>query len=158
MIAPVSAWLYGTIRQPGPWYRLLFALHTIALVFAVWMAARVEKRWVQATLAATALLLLLPGLAKTRDLWSGMTASAEREGKFYLASPGKVLLSEQGAWWFIPGVHDMYSPGAPHYVLAKDLAATRIQPNTPLWAWRDGHFRPICTSSAESGSLSTCLR
>lgn len=71
-----------------------------------------------------------------------MTASAELEGKFYLNNPDKVLLSEQEAWWFIPGVNWMYRVKTPHYVLAKDLAASKRKPGVPLWRLKDGSFVP----------------
>lgn len=153
---PVTNALYFFIRRPDSWYRILFVLHTIVVVFAAWAATRLPWRWAHVGLAAASLLIVAPGVVKTRNLWAEMTANAEREAMFYLGNPDKVLLSEQNDWWFVPGIDWMYKT-KPHYVLRKDLATARIEPGTPVWAWRSGRFRPICTSSAESGSLGGCL-
>jgi hypothetical protein len=97
-------------------------------------------------LAVVALAVLLPGVAKTRALWVDLTSSAKREGKFYLAHPDRVLLSEQEASWFIPGVEWMYGglkgTTTPHYVLMKDLANTKLPAGVPLWRYRNGSFVP----------------
>lgn len=155
-IVPVSYPLYGMIRRPDPWYRIVFLLHTIGIVFAAWCASQLPWRWARAGLAAVTLAVLLPGAVKTRNLWHEMNVSAEREAMFYLGNPDKILLSEQEAYWFIPGVTWMYKISEPHYVLARDLATARIRPGAPVWAWRDGRFRPICTSSPDSGDLKMC--
>jgi len=141
-ILPVSYPLYGMIRRPDPWYRIVFVLNTIVVCFGTYFAARWTPRRVQGALAIVALAVLLPGVAKTRALWMEMTASAEREGKFYLAYPDRMLLSEQEAWWFIPGIAWMYGAGSPHYVLSKDLAKTKLDPGVPLWRFSGGAFVP----------------
>ncbi len=69
-----------------------------------------------------------------------MTTRAELEGKFYVNNPDKILLSEQVAWWFIPGVYGMYQVKTPHYVLLKDLPD--LQPGTTIWRFRNGGFVP----------------
>jgi hypothetical protein len=142
-IFPVSWPLYGTIRSPDPWYRILFLLNTVVIVFAGYLVVHSVPRRMQLALAILALLILIPGTEKTRRLWSGMTASAEREGKFYLDNPDKVLLSEQ-VEWFIPGIHWMYQVKTPHYVLPKDLPT--VPPGTAIW------------SCPASGGLPTCGR
>ncbi|HEY1756543.1 MAG TPA: hypothetical protein VGG72_14170 [Bryobacteraceae bacterium] len=146
-ILPVSFPLYGMIRRPDPWYRIVFLLHTILVCFGTYFAARWTTRRVQGMLGIATLAILLPGVAKTRKLWVEMTSSAEREGKFYLAYPDRILLSEQEAWWFIPGVEWMSGSGKPHYVLSKDLATAKIPPGVPLWRFRDGAFVPEVSAS-----------
>ncbi len=137
-IFPASWPLYGTIRSPDPWYRILFLLNTVVIVFGGYLAVRSVSRRMQLALAILAIAILIPGAEKTRRLWADMTASAEREGKFYLRNPDKTLLSEQVAWWFIPGVDQMYQVKTPHYVLLKDLSD--VEPGTTLWQWRNGEF------------------
>jgi hypothetical protein len=141
-ILPVSFPLYGMIRRPDPWYRIVFLLHTITICFGTYFAARWASRRVQGLLAMVVLAVLLPGVAKTRALWVEMTSSAEREGKFYITYPDRMLLSEQEAWWFIPGVSWMYSVETPHYVLVKDLATTKLDPSVPLWRFNGDSFVP----------------
>lgn len=153
-IVPVSYPLYGLIRRPDPWYRIVFLLNTIIVLFGTFCAARWASRRVQGSLAIVALAALLPGVAKTRALWVELTSSAEREGKFYLAYPDRVLLSEQEASWFIPGVEWMYGGlnGAtmPHYVLMKDLANTKLPAGVPLWRYLNGSFVPDFDASTPS--------
>jgi hypothetical protein len=139
-IFPVSYPLYGLIRRPDPWYRIVFLLNSIIVGFTTCIVVRYTGRRVQGVLAVVTLAVLLPGIVKTRGLWTELTDSAEREGKFYLSNPDKLLLSEQEAWWFLPGVNQMYDVRPPHYVLLKDLATTRIKPGTALWRFTDGHF------------------
>jgi hypothetical protein len=141
-IVPVSYPLYGTIRTPATSYRFVFLLHTLIVALGACLAARIGRRWLHGAIVLVALAALLPGLAKTRDLWSGIMASAEREGKFYLANPDKTLLSEEEAWWFIPGINWMYGVRPPHYVLVKDLATTPMPPGAALWRFADGRFSP----------------
>ena len=139
VVIPVSAPLYGTIRRPDPWYRIVFVLHTIGIL-ATGCGVRVgEQRRAQLFFLCLAAAVLIPGVHKTRSLWQDLTASAEREGTFYLANPDKILLSEQEAWWFIPGVQDMYG-GAPHFVLLRDLRRPGAEPHTTVWSFRTGRF------------------
>ncbi|MCX6623303.1 MAG: hypothetical protein NTY38_20005 [Acidobacteria bacterium] len=142
VIFPTSYPLYGTIRRPDPWYRIVFLLNTMIAGFSTWLAVRCLRPRLQATLALLALAVLLPGILKTRGLWTELTASAEREGKFYLSNPGKMLLSEQEASWFIPGLNRMYDVHPPHYVLSENLATTLLEPGVVLWRFTDGHFAP----------------
>jgi hypothetical protein len=139
-IFPASWPLYGTIRNPDPWYRILFLLNTVVIVFGGYLAVRSVPRRMQLALAILAIAILIPGSEKTRRLWAGMTTRAELEGKFYVNNPDKILLSEQVAWWFIPGVYGMYQVKTPHYVLLKDLPD--LQPGTTIWRFRNGGFVP----------------
>jgi hypothetical protein len=121
------------------------------LCFGGSLAVRATTRRYQIAFAAIALAALIPGAEKTRRLWSAMSASAEREGKFYLNNPDKVLLSRQEAWWFIPGVHKMYRVGTQHYILLKDFqAGGRRQQQMVVWEDRDGEFVPQEGSSVDS--------
>jgi hypothetical protein len=142
VIFPASSPLYGMIRRPDTWYRIVFLLNTIAVGFGTYLAARWSPPWFQKTLALVTLAVLLPGVAKTRALWSDLTASAEREGKFYLNNPDKVILSEQAAQWFLPGLDQMYQVHPSHYVLEQDLATTHLEPGVALWRYTDGHYVP----------------
>lgn len=142
IIVPVTYPLFGSIRRPDPWYRIVFFPNTTIVLSAGFLAARYASRRVQLALALTALVVLLPGVEKTRRLWAGMTCSAELEGKFYLNNPDKVLLSQQEAFWFIPGIHWMYGVKTPHYVLLKDLGTAQTTPGVPLWRLSNGIFVP----------------
>jgi hypothetical protein len=140
-VLPASMPLYGTIRFPGTWYRLIFIPHTLAIVCCGWLAVRCTSPFVRTVIGVVFLAILIPGVRKTDRVWAEMTASAEREGKFYLKYPDKILLSDQEAWWFIPGVDLMYKVKTPHYVLAKDLLSGQVQAK-PVWRFEDGEFVP----------------
>jgi hypothetical protein len=140
-VFPVSLPLYGTVRLPGTWYRIVFIPHTIALICLGYLTVRSVSRRIRTAIAVILLVVLLPGLDKTRRFWVERTTSAEREGKFYLQNPDKVLLSEQEAWWFIPGIQAMYNVSPPHYVFAKDLQNGQAIPPT-VWRFRNGQFVP----------------
>jgi hypothetical protein len=141
-VLPVSYSLYGTIRRPDPWYRIVFLVHTIAICCGGYLAVRCATKRTQLVLACVALAALIPGVEKTRRLWSDMTGSAEREARFYLSNPDKVLLSDQEAYWFIPGVTAMYDVQTPHYLLVKDLPGLKTKPQVAVWRFRDGQFVP----------------
>jgi hypothetical protein len=139
-IFPVSYPLYGTIRVPGTWYRIVFLPDMLAIIALGYFSVRYASERSRLVIAFAVLIVLVPGLQKTRDIWASATASAEREGMFYLDNPDKVLLSEQAAWWFIPGVHRMYHVEVPHYVLVKDLREGHVKPSGPVWRFKDGKF------------------
>ena len=148
-IVPVSYPLYGTIRVPGTWYRIVFLLNTVLLVAGGYLVVRYLRTRMQLAIALFTIISLGAGAAKTEKLWVAMTANAEREGKFYLNNPDKVLLSEQDAWWFIPGIHWMYGVKNPHYLLLKDVKASAItRTESPVWRYRNGEFAPV-SSTAE---------
>jgi hypothetical protein len=148
-ILPAAFPLYGMIRRPDPWYRLVFLLNTILVGFGVCLAVRYARPWFQAVLAVVAVATLIPGVAKTHALWADLTASAEREGKFYLSNPDKMLLSEQEASWFIPGLNWMYEVRPSHYVWMKDRATAQIPPDVPVWRFVDGRYVPEDHSSTK---------
>lgn len=141
-ILPVSYSLYGTIRRPDPWYRIVFLINTIALCGGGYIATRSVGRRTQIALVALTFVILAPGTEKTRRLWVNLTASAQREAEFYLSNPDKVLLSDIEGYWFIPGVHAMYNVKAPHYALSKDLATQPPKVGSTVWRLRGQRFVP----------------
>ena len=141
-ILPVSSALYASVRTPGTWYRIVFLLHTIALAFGGYFAVRCLSRRQLISVALLTIAILIPGVEKTRQLWAGMISSAEREGKFYLANPDKVLLSEQAASWYIPGLDALYRIPVPHYVLLNKPEATQANQPPVVWRNRGGMFVP----------------
>jgi|SRR5665213_1382094 len=141
-VVPVSRPLYGTIRFPGTWYRIVFIPHTLAIVCCGYLAVRCTSPLVRTVTGIVLLAILIPGVRKTDRVWAEMTASAEREGKFYLKNPDKVLLSDQEAWWFIPGIDLMYKVKKPHYVLIKDVQSGQVQAPKPVWRFEAGVFAP----------------
>lgn len=139
-IVPVSYALYGGIRNPDTWYRILFLLNTQVLLCGGYLTVRAAGRRLQAAVLTLALLACWAGARKTRAYWANATASAELEGKFYLANPRKVLLSAEEAWWFIPGIHSMYGVKQRHYVLARQNDGRGVAAGTPVWRLRGGRF------------------
>jgi len=141
-VLPASYPLYGTIRFPGTWYRIVFIPHTVAIIACAYLAVRCTSPRVRIAMAVALLGVLAPGVEKTRRVWAEMTTNAELEGKFYLDNPDKVLLSEQEAGWFIPGIHVMYKVETPHYLHIKDLRSGDAQSPKPVWRLEGGEFVP----------------
>lgn len=131
-VAPVAFPLYGMIKTPDPWYRITFAFNTLILIGGAWAALRCLARRTLAALTLAAFALVAPGTVKTDRWWKDATTAAQREARFYLDNPDKVLLSRQAAYWFIPGVHLMYRVPSPHYLLEKDFASS--PPPPPFWS------------------------
>jgi hypothetical protein len=144
VIYPVCYPLYGSIRTPGTWYRIVFLLHSIALLATgILMGSHMPKK-IQAAAALMSLILILPGTYKTKMLWVNMTANAEREGKFYLNNPDKLILSEQAASWFLGCVDSMYlGSKSPHYIHIGDLPGDTQTKGNQVWRFQNGRFIPI---------------
>ncbi|MFB3776750.1 MAG: hypothetical protein ACE141_04040 [Bryobacteraceae bacterium] len=140
-ISPVAYALYGDIRTPGAWYRALFLLNTQVVFCAGVMAVRATGRAVQSLILVVALAGSAAGAHKTRRHWDRITTSAELEGKFYLDNPGKILLSTEEAWWFIPSIHWLYGVKEPHYAFANRKPPVPIAPGTPVWRLHGDKFR-----------------
>ena len=141
-IVPVSYPLYGTIRRPDAWYRIVFLPNTILVLLAGVTIVRGLSRRSQTAILAATLAFVGLGAVKTQQLWSPMVISAELEGRFYIDNPDKMLLSEQEAWWIIPGVHQLYGVKTGHYILSEDLDKVELQPGMVLWRAHGNSFFP----------------
>jgi hypothetical protein len=145
-ILPVATAVVITYQTPGTWYRVPFILAALLVIVLTWGSSRLLPRPVALILLVLALALILPGMEKTHQYWDGRMAAAEREGRFYLENPDKLLYSEEEAWWFIRGVHELYQVADIHYlnaVLPTDPLTQPALARAPtIWRYRKGSFQP----------------
>jgi hypothetical protein len=145
-ILPVATAVVITYQTPGTWYRVPFILAALLVIGLVWGAARLLPRPVALIVLVLAIALILPGTERTHQYWDGRMAAAEREGRFYLENPDKLLYSEEEAWWFIRGVHELYQVDDIHYLNAAQPTDPLTQPalaRAPtIWRYRKGSFQP----------------
>jgi hypothetical protein len=145
-IVPVATAIVQTYQTPGTWYRVPFTLDALAVIGLAWGAARLLPRPVALVVLALAVAVTLPGTVQTRQHWDARMAAAEREGRFYLANPDKLLYSEEQAWWFIRGVHELYGVGQIHYLNASrptdELTRPALARSATIWRYRDSAFGP----------------
>ena len=99
-IYPVAYAILHAYARPRPWYRVPFVIHTLILAWvATW---RPGCRRQQLVGLLVVLAVVLPGTHQTRQLWNELMVRAEREARYYLANPDKLLLSEEEAFWYSP--------------------------------------------------------
>ncbi len=67
----------------------------LALLSVIYLATVYMSRKQQLACLLSALVVVLPGTHWTRQLWNERMGRAEREARFYLANPDKLLLSEE---------------------------------------------------------------
>ena len=100
-IYPVAYAMLHAYWLPRPWYRVPFVIHTLMLVWGGLSGHGVPIAKTAACRLLITLTVVLPGTHWTRQLWNERMLRAEREGKFYIENPDKLLLSEEEAFWFI---------------------------------------------------------
>ena len=133
-IYPVAYAMLHAYWLPRPWYRVPFVIHTLMLVWGGYLATVYLSRKQQLACLLITLTVVLPGTHWTRQLWNERMLRAEREGKFYIENPDKLLLSEEEAFWFIAGIHQMYGLAREHYINLQHAAtpyAARSPANIP---------------------------
>jgi hypothetical protein len=114
---PAAGELDRTYLTRGTWYRAAFLMGLVVLAGAAWLIRAFPRPW-RLGLGACALVTLALGAALTVHTWDDLHAQYDREGRFYLANPDKLLYSEVPAWWFLVGVDRLYRVPDRHYVLA----------------------------------------
>jgi hypothetical protein len=145
-VLPVATAVVITYQTPGTWYRVPFILAALLVIGLAWGTARLLPRPVALIILVLSLALILPGTERTHQYWDGRMAAAEREGRFYLENPDKLLYSEEDAWWFIRGVHELYQVADIHYINASRPVDQYTRPTLAryptIWRYRKGSFQP----------------
>ena len=135
-----------TYQTPGTWYRVPFIVNTVLLIWIGVIVAQSLPTRLQIVALVLVAMLVLPGTVRTRNLWDMRMARAEREGRFYLAHPDRLLYSEEDAWWFIMGIHELYKVPEPHYITRQfrvgDYTRAVLPLHTTIWRYNDGTFVP----------------
>ena len=108
-------------KFPGTWYRGVFMLNTIILFFSAFLTIKNFNKYLQTIILITVIALTISGTHKTKKIWDNMKLLEEKEGKFYIANPDKLLISRANASWSIPGICKMYNIKEPHHIWAKNI-------------------------------------
>ena len=144
VLLPTSLPVLFTYKDPGTWYRAPFAYNTLLIFWLFYMVERVLARKQAIALAVIALAIMLPGSYKTRSYWESRMERAKAEAFFYLENPNKLMLTEEPAFWFIPGVEALYRIDSPHYIQWQfrdgDHAKAMLANWNNIWRYRDGDF------------------
>lgn len=117
-VFPASRPLWTGWEAPGTWSRIAFLPATVVLFAGAWLLRRLGDRRVVAAVVSVTALTLAVGAEGARRHWADAKSKYEAEGRFYVAHPDKLLLSDVPAWWYIPGLHELYGVADPHYLLA----------------------------------------
>ena len=88
-IFPASWPLYGTIRNPDPWYRILFLLNTVVIVFGGYLAVRSVSRRMQLALAILAIRHLDPRRGEDSPAVGRYDDESGAGGKILREQPGQ---------------------------------------------------------------------
>lgn len=139
---PTSSKVLKAFTIPGTWYRATFILDTLIFLSAGYLLLQFTSRLHQAICLYIFMIILIPGTQITREYWNYRLFNAENEARFYLNNPDKLLLSEERAAWYLPGIDKLYGVSRPHYIsyqyLEGDHARKMIQQFPTIWRVEDG--------------------
>jgi hypothetical protein len=141
---PTATAVLNTYRTPGTWYRAVFLHNTMALVAGGYLLVRYVGPHVQVPALCILAGLLLPGVQSTRAYWEERSERSEREGKFYLANPDKLVYGEEDAAWFLPGLDRLYGVARSHQINKSEIASEHTKQMLSvfptIWRYRDGRW------------------
>jgi hypothetical protein len=141
---PTAEAVLDTYRTPGTWYRSPFIINTLVMLSGGYLLSRYAPRRLQALCAIILLVLQVPGVHATRTYWTQRLLQAEREGKFYLANPDKLVLSQEEAYWFLSGIDQLYKIPQAHHIAIQNLnsehARKMLSLYPQIWRLENGNF------------------
>lgn len=141
---PTAPAVMLTYETPGTWYRAVFILQTLALIGGVFLLGRYGGRRIRVAALCILILILAPGVERTRKYWESRFGRSEAEGRFYVAHPEKLVYSEEDASWFLPGLERLYGIDRSHYVSKNELSGTHarsmIRQFATIWRQREGSW------------------
>jgi hypothetical protein len=141
---PTAPAVLLTYETPGTWYRAVFILQTLALIGGASLLGRYAAWPIRIAALCGLIVILAPGVDRTRKYWEGRFARSEVEGRFYLAHPEKLVYSEEDASWFLPGLERLYGIGRTHYVSKNELSGAHprkmVQQFSTIWRQRESSW------------------
>ncbi len=143
VIYPVSFPLSRDWILHGTWYRAPFLLASGMLLTIGYATARLPRNRSRPVIIGALALIVVPGGWVTERKWQIAMRRYRYEGKYYLAHPDRLLYSELPAFWFLPGLDEMYAVSKSHHITAAQL---RFPPDGQsygtIWRYRTGKFVP----------------
>lgn len=141
---PTAPAVLLTYEIPGTWYRAVFILHTLALIGGTLLLGLYADGRVRIAALCILVVILSPGVGKTRKYWESRFTQSEAEGRFYLAHPDRLVYSEEDATWFLPGLERLYGIGRSHYVSKNELSGAHVKSMIlqfpTIWRQREGSW------------------
>jgi hypothetical protein len=113
---PTAEAVLNTFQVPGTWYRAIFIINSLIILTMGYLLVNYTSRRTQVACLVIMLVFLIPGVHKTRSLWNDRFSQSEQEAKFYLSNPDKLMLSEEAAYWYLPGIDKLYRISHPHFI------------------------------------------
>jgi hypothetical protein len=145
-IYAVSSAVLVTYLAPGTWYRVPMIVNSVMVLWGMYVLHHMLPHRYQLIAVIGIAILIMPGTYQTKRLWDERMDRAELEGRFYLAYPDRLLYSEEDAWWYIMGIHELYAVPNAHYVNKQSEKSehTRqmVERYTTIWTYQDGAFEP----------------
>ncbi|MCC6544928.1 MAG: hypothetical protein IT392_10600, partial [Nitrospirae bacterium] len=115
-IFPTAYAMLGSYNKHGTWYRVAFYLNSILLLSGGYLFFKLRIRMLCISFILIITLFLLIGSTTTVRKWNSYKARYRIEGQYYLDNPNRLIYSELPAYWYLKGIHDLYSVAKLHYL------------------------------------------
>lgn len=147
-VTPVMSALIVTWQTYGPWYRTPFVLHTLLLIIVLSAFISIPYPKLKSTLYAMLLLSCLAGGHRIARHWDRLKRAQRTEGEFYLSNPSKTLFTWTEAFWYFPGLQQLYPELKPaehvsRWPSVSAAARERLLSLDTVWTMRDGKILPL---------------
>lgn len=143
VIYPVAYPVYHFGHEHGTWMRVLHLLGSGLLLAGGIFFCHLEGRYVRVSIALLTVAVLVCGAVATRNEWERLRLEAEREGKFYLAHPDRLVYSEVPAGFYLGGLQLLYDIPVRHYILSSERTRppkSELERHQTIWRVENGKF------------------
>ncbi len=147
VIYPVGHSLNASWRSLGTWYRTPCVINTLLLAGFAYAVGTLRQESARMALMALLLIVTYHGSQRTAQHWDGMKAEQAAEADFILSNPGKTLVSQTKAVWFLPGVKKLYdgvgetAAFVHRWEQPRNELYRRTLESGPFWIYQDGKIR-----------------
>jgi hypothetical protein len=147
VIYPVGDSLNGSWRSLGTWYRTPCVINTLLLVGFAYAVGTLHHERERIALMTLLLIVTYNGSQRTAQHWNGLKAEQAAEADFVLSNPGKTLVSQLRAVWFLPGVKMLYEGKEKAAFVHRwqqphtELYRQTLESSSPFWIYQDGKVR-----------------
>jgi hypothetical protein len=143
VIYPVAYPVYHFGHEHGTWTRVLHLLGSGLLLAGGFFFCHLQRQYVRASIALLTVVVLACGAVVTRNEWERLMLQAEREGKFYVAHPDRLIYSEVPAGFYLDGLRLLYDVPVRHHILASERTQppkSEIERHQTIWRVVNGKF------------------
>ena len=143
VIYPVAYPVYHFGHEHGTWLRALHLLGSGLFLAGGIFFCHLQRRYVRISIALVTAAVLVCGAVVTRNAWERLMLQAEREGKFYLAHPDRLIYSEVPAGFYLGGLQLLYDVPVRHYILSSERTQppkSELERHQTIWRAVNGKF------------------